>query len=451
MIFNKAGRLLKQTFTINNENVEVVRTFTYLGVDITPSGSFSPAIKQLSSKAKKAMMPLYRTVMQFQTPFNLSLKLFHTYVEPILLYNAENWTAMTEKQIDKCRTNPSSLYDIALKNPATTTQLKFYKFILGLKKNCPNMAVFGETAILPLAIKAHTTMMKFWDRIRNMNEDTLVRKAYEDNVMSNSNWCKTVQLLNATHGLHSMQHSDSEEQFPDKAKRIIRNKFIEHWNTRIHDQDVEKKLGFYAKTEPTFTRHPYLTMPAFRDRQRIAKLLCSDHILEIERGRFTNTPSEDRVCTTCHLGQVEDEKHFLVDCPAYSALRLTTFGEPTIRQNPKPETLFNGSPPVTLAKYIKQALKLREHRYRVTNISLDTLSFTVHQLHTLEELPPRVDPSLQVTKLTDSGFRVKIGKKRRRDETLEASKNLEVSCLTASGMKIRIGRKSKRDEARLLP
>ena len=83
MIFNRAGRRIDQPFTIDGEQVEVVQRFTYLGVDITASGTFAPAIRELCSKAKKAMLPLFRTVMQFQMPFKQSLKLFH--IEPILL------------------------------------------------------------------------------------------------------------------------------------------------------------------------------------------------------------------------------------------------------------------------------------------------------------------------------------------------------------------------------
>ena len=76
MIFNKSGRLEKQQFQINSYELEVVQKFTYLGIDITVSGSFTPAIKELSSKAKKAMMPLYKTIMQFKMPFTKSLKTF---------------------------------------------------------------------------------------------------------------------------------------------------------------------------------------------------------------------------------------------------------------------------------------------------------------------------------------------------------------------------------------
>ena len=55
-------------------------------------------------------------------------------------------------------------------------------------------------------------------------------------------------------------------------------------------------------------------MACSHHRQAIAKLRCSSHILEIERGRHTNpkTPVAERLCCICH--EIEDEKHFVLHC-----------------------------------------------------------------------------------------------------------------------------------------
>ena len=74
----------------------------------------------------------------------------------------------------------------------TRTQMKFIKFILGVGKRTPNMAILGEAAVLPLLLRAHIHMLKYWDRIRNMDDNTLVKLAYEENLQANSAWCKTI-------------------------------------------------------------------------------------------------------------------------------------------------------------------------------------------------------------------------------------------------------------------
>ena len=196
MVFNKGGRTLrKEHCTIKGEKLEVVSKYTYLGVEIPSSGSFCTSIGELTSKAKRAMMPLFTTIMQFNIPFRKALQLFRTYVEPILLYNSENQTAMTDKQIEKCKRSKTHIYDIINKSPLTTTQLKFTKFVMGVGKYCPSMVIFGESASLPLLMKAHIHMLKFWSRIREMDDQTLVKLAYRENLAMNARQSRSSTLL----------------------------------------------------------------------------------------------------------------------------------------------------------------------------------------------------------------------------------------------------------------
>ena len=246
MIFNKAGRTLKkENFTIKGQRLDIVPKYTYLGVDIPSSGSFSASITELTNKAKKAMMPLFTTIMKFNIPFQRALELFRTYIDPILLYNAENQTAMTDRQIEKCKASRNSIYNLAMESPLTRTQLKFTKFVMGVGKHCPNMTIFGESAALPLLTRAQVHMIKFWDRIRNMDENTLVNMAYRENIKMNSNWCKTIQTLNSVFNLHSRQIEPKD--FPLMVKKTIKTDFINYWKARILNPAVEKNLTFIPK------------------------------------------------------------------------------------------------------------------------------------------------------------------------------------------------------------
>lgn len=44
------------------------------------------------------------------------------------------------------------------------------------------------------------------------------------------------------------------------------------------------------------------------------KYRLSAHLIMIEKGRFTQTPRERRLCNLCHIN-VEDEYHFILKCP----------------------------------------------------------------------------------------------------------------------------------------
>ena len=55
MTFNKAGHKISDSFTYNNQPLDIVQAFTYL--EFMPSGTFSYGTKSLA-----ATMPLFRTI-----------------------------------------------------------------------------------------------------------------------------------------------------------------------------------------------------------------------------------------------------------------------------------------------------------------------------------------------------------------------------------------------------
>ena len=348
------------------------------------------------------MMPLFTTIMQFNIPFRKALKLFQTYVEPILLYNAENFTTLTERQIERYRNGTLSIYDLATSAHITTTQLKFTKFILGVGKQSPNMAVLGEAATIPLHMRAQICMLKYWDRIRNMEDNVLVKLAYKENLESNSLWCKSIQAFNTAYQLHTRNWTQAE--FPIEVKKTLTTDFIEHWRNRIDDRNVEKKLQLYSKVKERFLIGKYLDIPTFRERQIISKFMCSNHTLRIETGRHNMTPREDRRCQLCQLDEVEDEDHFIMKCPAYTEIRQQS---PITFQNyTNTEAIFHLEEPLEIAKFLRNAYTLRDQltvhdTYRIKAKSNDGLKLLLCKG---KDTPGR----LRTQNITKDGLRLKI-------------------------------------------
>ena len=258
---------------------------------------------------------------------------------------------MTDGQITKCLQDNSHIYHLQQISPLTTTQLKFTKFVLGVGKCCPNMAIFGESAKIPFLARAHIHILKFWHRIKNLEETTLVNKAYRENITLNTNWCRTIQVLNAKYNLHAGREPDD---FPGTVKKVITSDFTRYWRSRIDDPAIERKLSLYAKTKQKFEINTYTDLP-FRDRQMISKFLCVSHRLHVETGRHKKTPRENRICQLCTLNKVEDEEHFILECPAYSKIRTKHFnnGQIDIRQAIDQE-------PLALATFLRDSYKLRD-------------------------------------------------------------------------------------------
>ena len=415
MVFNKAGRKSKDQFLYQGQKLEVVNSFTYLGVEIMSNGSFTAAIRSLCDKARKAMIPLYRTMIQFKMPTHKCKQLFNTFIEPILLYNAENLSTLTDKQILKCREDSNKLYEIASSAPTTTTQLKFLKFIVGVNRSCPNLAVFGDTGNIPLQLRGYTLMLKYWDRLRDMDDSTLAKKAYLENIAENSNWAKTIQLLNVKLGLH--ENPLVGNRFGAAVKINMTTEYTNFWKTSILQSP---RLDFYSKIKHELKEESYLRLP-FRSRQALAKLRCSNHYLEIEKARhnkFKDIPREHRLCKICKHNKTEDEWHFLFECPGYNRIRHINLGNPTCYNHArKYRDAFLSLPNLNLAKYIKEALELRDEiqgSYKVSWTSLSGMKIRITKTNKRVP-PPKINPLCNLqSRRNKEGLRITISRKEKK-------------------------------------
>ena len=105
--------------------------------------------------------------------------------------------------------------------------------------------------------------------------------------------------------------------------KVLKDHFIQCWE---HEKSTSAKLSFYHEHKKKFAREIYLDVTkGFSRRYSTTKLRISSHDLEIESGRYCNTPRECRVCHWCSLSlgvnKVENESHMLFECDLYAELR----------------------------------------------------------------------------------------------------------------------------------
>ena len=252
----------------------------------------------------------------------------------------------------------------------------------------------------------------------------------------NSNWCQTIQILNAKFNLHAREITN----YPLTVKRTMRESFIQHWRQTINPANQGGKLVFYSKMKKEFQVEKYLSIPTFEDRQRITKLICSNHNLEIETGRHTNTPREERKCTMCQLDAIEDELHFLTECPAYNTFREDLIPHTSLQD------ITNGGllncDPVPLTKYIRKALKKREDEktYHVKSISICGTKLVLKR----GPGPRLTKPELShVSQTFLCNTRLKISKGKKPRKTIPKNNKPEATEVDGSWTKIKIIKTSK--------
>ena len=131
------------------------------------------------------MKTLLGAISRFNLPIKTSIKLFHTYISPILIYTSENWMVLSDKSIRNF-THKTIFTDIDTKKPDVLHR-QFLKYIVGTSKSCSNLAIYGEPGEIPLSLKAYRLMLKYWYRVQNLPNETLVKMALLENVKLKTN------------------------------------------------------------------------------------------------------------------------------------------------------------------------------------------------------------------------------------------------------------------------
>ena len=224
-------------------------------------------------------------------------------------------------------------------------------------------------------MKSYRLPLNFWHRVTNLPNTSLAKTALLENIALHTNWIKTIEKLINT--LTLADKIGNHVKFKKATKLSLENGFKKWWKKALEDPSISRLL-FYRKIKSEFGMENYVKIPGFQQRRHISKLRCSDHALEIEKGRHkkgnTRTLANERICTLCKNGQVEDEEHFLLKCDAYKSLRtkhkfehftevLAFFNEEnlsTFEHFTEVLAFFNEENLSTFAKYLIEAFKTRE-------------------------------------------------------------------------------------------
>src|SRR4029434_6430089 len=70
------------SFTIGEEELEQVKKYCYLGLTISSTGLFDGAITDLTEKARKTYYMLRKSLLKYNPPIKLWLKLFDSILKP---------------------------------------------------------------------------------------------------------------------------------------------------------------------------------------------------------------------------------------------------------------------------------------------------------------------------------------------------------------------------------
>ena len=333
IIFNKGGKLLTSCCSYNGQQIENVRSYTYLGIKFHCSGSFTEAKHNLYCRGLKAYFKLSKAFSVQKPNIKTFFHVFDHTVKPVILYGSEIWGF--DKNYNKLYSAAKAddyFYKICKNLVQEKLHIKMCKSFLGVNKRATNLAVMGEVGRYPLMIEIIFNMLKYYHVI-STTSDELMSNAYKESsdahLSGQQSWVGCVKAF--------IQYLQIDAFFDDKVCKQKSNfkcnifkklqiAYFKIWNKLLfsdnrNNQIHGNKLRTYRRFKNQFIQEPYLLWGNQKQIQTLCKFRISAHQLEIERGRYFNVEVKNRICKLCN-SDVEDEIHFLLKCPALLKIRI---------------------------------------------------------------------------------------------------------------------------------
>ena len=310
VVFRKGGYLAaREIWYFDGVVMPVVNAYKYLGIYFSTKLSFTAACRELSSKAKKALLCIIQKLRFFNNhSLDVLLKLFDCQVQPILQYGSEIWGFDSAAQL--CE----KVHLFALK-----------KF-LNVNPRTPNDLVYKELNRYPIHLNSIVNCLRFWFKLIAMTEDRIPKKAYlmlkDLDVKGKKTWVTNIRTCLYQNGFGFIWESQSVGNVK-LFLRIFKQRLIDcRWqNVNVHFNESERFSVYKLICSPCNSIPKYICIDVDRQLKYVfTKLRFGVSDLRVHFYRYRHCRPQDLICPLCMNG-VEDEVHFLLSCPFYEELR----------------------------------------------------------------------------------------------------------------------------------
>ena len=316
MKFSAKYQNIDNQFYIDDLPIDITHKYKYLGIELSSTGSMKNTRGNIRDRALKAIFALKSRLNHTDISPKLHCKLFDQIIKPISVYGSEIWgTTLINKK------DGNDFYKSFDDCPVEKLHINFCKYSLGVHKKATNSAVRGELGRFPIALSIFIQMLKFWFHMES-SKNTILQHALAES----KNLEHQVKKSWSSHITNLLTKTGIKIDKPSKHNIIsFKNKVINdykmYWKHSLGDVDKkEGKLSTYRHIKTSFHFENYLHDIKHKEHRIIyTSLRISSHQLAIERGRYSNppVPREHRLCSVCNNQEVEDEKHFLIECNTY--------------------------------------------------------------------------------------------------------------------------------------
>lgn len=298
MVFSKGKVRKVGQFSVNNQTLQRVDEFNYLGVVFRYNCTFSSAIKFNVQKAKRAAFQLKKQIVRLGLNVSNSLTLYDRTVLPVLLYGCEIWGFDNIEAVE--------IFD-----------RNFLRYVLGVDLQTPKVFVYGETGRHNIRITVKERMVGFFLRMRQPS-NKLSHRITEYMVKTECadfSWVNSIQdTLNqcgAPWIFNNPRHS-SHEHLLSIVKQTLVDMDTQNWSTELADHAL---CQVYKKYKLHLAQESYLDNLSFKLRRQVSRLRGSFHKLPLVKAFREYEQVE--VCPFCEEECMPDEYHLLMICDLF--------------------------------------------------------------------------------------------------------------------------------------
>jgi hypothetical protein len=166
----------KGAFYIDGGAIETMGSYRYLGVEVSCSGRWTPAVQALSTAGLRATHALRQrcTEIPLYDP-GLRAGLCDGLVRPILLHGAEIWGATRQIGL--------TTFENQERDPTEQVHRSFFKSLLGVRASTSGVSILGEFGRFPLFVDRVKAISLYYNRLLRLRDSgRLVSLAFEDSV-----------------------------------------------------------------------------------------------------------------------------------------------------------------------------------------------------------------------------------------------------------------------------
>lgn len=240
------------------------------------------------------------------------------------------------------------------------------RYYLGVHKFAPVVGMQGDLGWLSPRYRRFKCILRYWNRLLDMSNDRLTKHVFNsDYLLCNNNWSADVKCICRMLDIDNVFDNRTSLCSDDLVGKLhVLDE--QEWLNSVHRKP---KLRTYLLFKNELKVESYVKYYMHkRRRSLLAQFRLGILPLRIETGRYSNTPADERICQMCNLNSVEDEYHFVMNCPLYDDLRTNLFHRAQdlcenfniYDQNTKFEFLFETCHKI-LSQYIIEAYQRRQN------------------------------------------------------------------------------------------